>query len=334
MSMQNSAPGGKSMKFQNGLNPFTPFLSRPGEEMDAESQALVNNMEQRLQLNKGKSSDTNNNFQPGAQAAAQQQQQQMQMQQQQQQMQLQQQQQKQQQQQMKMQQQMMSPPGADKKKAKKDEDEDDDSFDDSDFEDDLDDEGALEAFRARRLAELQQAHKKESEQKAKGHGEFRTISQDEFLPECTSSLWVVVHFFHKDFERCNIMDHHLKRIAPLHLTCKFVRIDAEKAPFFVEKLKIQTLPTLLIFLDGKTVHRLTGFDGLEDFMDVGRSKRMNNPDEFTTAALGRYLEGTGCLEYEGPEDDADDINDGGGGARKTVRKGLMQSRLQAYDEDF
>jgi hypothetical protein len=91
---------------------------------------------------------------------------------------------------------------------------------------------------------------------------------------------------------------------------------------------------LLIFLDGKTVHRLTGFDGLQDFMDVGRSKRMSNPDEFTTAALGRYLEGTGCLEYEGPEDDNDDINDGGGGARTTVRKGLMQSRLQAYDEDF
>ena len=28
-SMQNAAPGTKSMKFQDGLNPFAPFLSRP-----------------------------------------------------------------------------------------------------------------------------------------------------------------------------------------------------------------------------------------------------------------------------------------------------------------
>ena len=28
-SMQNAAPGSKSMKFQDGLNPFAPFLSRP-----------------------------------------------------------------------------------------------------------------------------------------------------------------------------------------------------------------------------------------------------------------------------------------------------------------
>lgn len=317
--MQNSAPGGKSMKFQNGLNPFTPFLSRPGEEMDSESKALVANLDQRLKLNQGR--ESTNNFQPGAQAAAQQQQ-----------MQMQQQQMMMQQQQQMQQTQMMPPPGEEKKK-KKDDADDSDSFEDSDFEDDLDEDGAIAAFRARRLAELQQAHQQESEQKAKGHGEFRTISQDEFLPECTSSLWVVVHFFHKDFERCNIMDHHLKIIAPLHLTCKFVRIDAEKTPFFVEKLKIQTLPTLLVFQDGKTIHRLTGFDGLQDFMDVGRSKRMSNPDEFSTAALGRYLERAGCLEYEGPEDD-DDINDGGGGARKTVRKGIMQSKFQEYDEDF
>lgn len=289
--------------------------------MDAEEKALLANMDQRLKINNG--SEQNNNYQPGAQAAAQQQMRQQQMM-------MQQQQQQQMQQQQPEEPQILPPTRKDKKK--KDEDDDNDSFDDSDFEDDLDDEGALAAFRARRLAELQSAHKKESEQKAKGHGECRTISQDEFLPECTSSLWVVVHFFHKDFERCNIMDHHLKRIAPLHLTCKFVRIDAEKTPFFVEKLKIQTLPTLLVFKDGKTLHRMTGFDGLQDFVDVGRSKRMSNPDEFSTAALGRYLERTGCLEYEGPEDD-DDINDGGGGARSTVRNGMMQSKFQAYDED-
>lgn len=210
-------------------------------------------------------------------------------------------------------------PKADSKKKETDVD----TEDDSDFEDDLDDDGALEAFRQRRLAELKRAAAKEDANKAKGHGEVRTIVQDEFLPECTGSLWVVVHFFHRDFERCKIMDHHLTRIAPLHLSCKFIRIDAEKTPFFVGKLNIKTLPTLLVFKDGKTVNRLLGFDGLSN---------SKNPDEFTTSSLGRFLERTGCIEYEGP--DSDDEEETNTANRANVRKGLMHSRISAYDEDM
>ena len=118
------------------------------------------------------------------------------------------------------------------------------------------------------------------------------------------------------------MDHHLKRIAPLHLNCKFVRIDAEKAPFFVGKLNIKTLPTLLIFKDGKTVNRLLGFDGLSN---------SRNPDEFTTSSLGRFLESTGAIEYEGPESDEEGEEST---SRRIVRNGMLQSRTTAYDEDI
>ncbi len=34
----------------------------------------------------------------------------------------------------------------------------------------------------------------------------REINEEEFLKEVTSSELVVCHFFHKDFERCKIMD--------------------------------------------------------------------------------------------------------------------------------
>ena len=78
------------------------------------------------------------------------------------------------------------------------ESEDDSDFDDSDFDDD-DDDPAMAAFRARRLAELKKMQIRSAENKAKGHGEYRTISQDEFLPECTNSDYVAVHFFHDDF---------------------------------------------------------------------------------------------------------------------------------------
>lgn len=192
--------------------------------------------------------------------------------------------------------------------------------DDSDLDEFDDDDQALEAFRQRRLAELQREHAKVSQQTAKGHGEVRTITQDEFLPECTgSSKFVVVHFFHDDFERCKLMDHHLRIIAPLHLSCKFIRINAEKAPFFVAKLAIQTLPTLIVFKDGKAIDRLMGFEGLSD---------TKHPDEFPTGRLGRWLEKTGAIEYEGPDSDDEEAN----GSRN--RAGMLASRYQVYDEDI
>lgn len=100
------------------------------------------------------------------------------------------------------------------------------------------------------------------ENQAKGHGEYREIVEDEFLKECTSSVRVVVHFFHGDFERCKIMDKHLRVIAPKHDSCKFVSINADKAPFFVTKLAIRTLPTLLVFHDGVCKDRVVGFEEL------------------------------------------------------------------------
>ena len=209
--------------------------------------------------------------------------------------------------------------------TREDDDEEQEDQNDSDFDYEFDDDDqALEAFRQRRLAELKQAHAAATEHAAKGHGEVRTISQDEFLPECggeSSSKYVVVHFFHNDFERCKIMDHHLKIIAPLHMSCKFVRINAEKAPFFVAKLAIQTLPTLLVFKDGKTIDRLVGFEGFSD---------PKTPDEFPTSRLGRWLERTGAIEYEGP--DSDDEEDDG--RQQEGTGGLLSCRHRVFDEDM
>jgi hypothetical protein len=160
----------------------------------------------------------------------------------------------------------------------------------------LDNDSELDQIRARRIEEMKQAQIKLAEQKSLGHGQLRTITQDEFLPECTgSSEWVAVHFFHNDFERCKIMDHHLKLIAPLHLTCKFLRIDAEKSPFFVQKLQIKTLPTLIVFREGKAIQRLTGFEGL--------AKDPNEPDKWHTGKLQQWLAGTGAIEYKVPTEE-------------------------------
>jgi len=54
---------------------------------------------------------------------------------------------------------------------------------------------------------------------------------------CKSSH-ALVHFFHKDFERCKITEMHLRKIAPMHEEARFLALDAERAPFFIEKLQI------------------------------------------------------------------------------------------------
>ena len=110
---------------------------------------------------------------------------------------------------------------------------DDDS--DSDFNDDGDEE-ILRGLRDRKLAAMKQKNAEKMENIRNGHGKYEEIVEDQFLPAVTKTKFVVVHFYHKDFERCKIMDMHLGKISREHVESRFVRIDAEKCPFFVAKL--------------------------------------------------------------------------------------------------
>jgi hypothetical protein len=67
----------------------------------------------------------------------------------------------------------------------------------------------------------------------KGHGKYTEVTEGEFLPNVTGSKFVICHFYHHDFERCKIVDMHLREIARTHVEAKFIYINAEKAPFFI-----------------------------------------------------------------------------------------------------
>jgi len=211
------------------------------------------------------------------------------------------------------------------------EDGDDEQNDDSDdeYDDLLNDDIELDAIRQRRIKEMREAQAKAAEMKSLGHGDYRTISQDDFLPECTGkSEYVAVHFFHKGFERCKIMDHHLKIIASLHISCKFLRMDAEKCPFFIARLKIRTLPTLIIFQDGKAADRLTGFEGL--------AKDPSNPDNWETGRLQEWIAKTGAIKYKRPtEEIKEEMRRMGIKPRGTVWSGTRTGGFYEaeYDED-
>ncbi len=72
----------------------------------------------------------------------------------------------------------------------------------------------------------------------------------EVLSATTEAKKCVVHFFHPDFLRCNIMNQHLDAIAHQHFQTKFIKFNVEKGPWLCQKLKIQTLPAVLCFIDG------------------------------------------------------------------------------------
>lgn len=153
------------------------------------------------------------------------------------------------------------------------------------------DDDDLEALRARRRQQMKDAQEKKLKYQTLGHGSYDEIAEEEFLKTVTASERCVVHFYHKMFEKCKIMDMHLGKCARKFLGTRFVKLDAEKAPFFVEKLKIKTLPCAVVFNDGVAVGRQVGFDGL-------------GGEEFATVQLAWNIkEWSGLEEDFGPEDD-------------------------------
>ena len=114
----------------------------------------------------------------------------------------------------------------------------DHELDDEDLDDMLDaeEESIMRQMAEARIAEIKAARQEEAINKTLGHGDYTEIVEQEFLPTVTKTQYCVCHFFHKDFERCKIVDMHLQRICKQHLETRFIKLDAEKAPFFIQKL--------------------------------------------------------------------------------------------------
>ena len=154
--------------------------------------------------------------------------------------------------------------------------------DDDDYDDLLNDK-ELDDLQAKRLDDLQKKYALEKQFHAQGHGEYREIAEEEFLKEVCGSQWVVIHFYHREFFRCKIVDKHLREIAKKHLSCKWLTLDAEKAPFFIAKLAIQMLPTVIVFKDGIVHDQFSGFD------------EMGAKDDFRMEVMEHWFSKTGCV---------------------------------------
>eukprot|EP00921_Rhytidocystis_pertsovi_P025874 GHVQ01041783.1.p1 GENE.GHVQ01041783.1~~GHVQ01041783.1.p1 ORF type:complete len:225 (-),score=43.95 GHVQ01041783.1:715-1389(-) len=117
----------------------------------------------------------------------------------------------------------------------------------------------MSSWRERRMQQLKDRRRKEEQLRAEGNGVYSEITEEQFLSTVTKANLAVCHFYQDDFETCKILDMHLQRLAGLHVETRFVKISAPRSPFFVTKLKVRTLPSTVLFVDGKAIHTLVGF---------------------------------------------------------------------------
>jgi hypothetical protein len=108
---------------------------------------------------------------------------------------------------------------------------------------DSDEERIIQKELKRRKNEAQSTFDKEQKdeetKKLKPYGQYKEIVESDFLDIMLKNNQVVCHFYSNDFERCKIADKHLAMIAQAHPETFFVKINANKTPFFSTKLGIE-----------------------------------------------------------------------------------------------
>ncbi|KAI8823446.1 thioredoxin-like protein [Fimicolochytrium jonesii] len=135
-----------------------------------------------------------------------------------------------------------------------------------------DDDDLSADIRERRVDELKRDMARQMELKNCAYGTYDVIATEmEVLNITTTIKNCVVHFAHKNFRRCQLMDGHLEALSRKHLKTRFIRVDVENAPFLVERLKVKVLPCVVAFIDGKSVDRLIGFEAVGDADNVPTS---------------------------------------------------------------
>ncbi|KAF4626312.1 hypothetical protein G7Y89_g11848 [Cudoniella acicularis] len=177
----------------------------------------------------------------------------------------------------------------------------------------LEDSPALDAFREQRIQQLHSEFTRAKSQKNQGFGHYTEIKEEKALMDLTTEVkYAVVHFAKDDFARCGVMDDHLETLAPKHFDTRFLKMNVENAPFLVTKLKIQVLPCILAFVDGKSVDRIVGFEGLGYTQDT-----------FTTKDLEARLLASGVVQRAKATENA--------GVRFGVK---VEKREESDDDDW
>lgn len=114
------------------------------------------------------------------------------------------------------------------------------------------------------------------------------VSEAVLIENIQQAEWIYIHFYEEDFEYCDKLNDMLEEVARDHQECKFVKILATKAGFFVNKYNIQILPFSMIIRKGAIIKTYTG---LEEF-----------GNEFPTVIMLKLaLSNVGCIRMNDDE---------------------------------
>jgi len=175
----------------------------------------------------------------------------------------------------------------------------------------LEEDSAMDAFREQRIQQLHSEFTRAKTQKNQGYGNYTEIKDEKALMDITTEVkYAVVHFAKEDFARCGVMDDHLEELAKKHFDTRFLKMNVDNAPFLVTKLKVQVLPCVLAFVNGVSVDRIIGFEGLGYTQDT-----------FTTKDLEGRLLASGVILRAKAQGDAG------------VKFGVKAPRKQDSDDD-
>ena len=183
------------------------------------------------------------------------------------------------------------------------------------------DDPELERLHNEKLAAMQREHEARMKMQSKGHGEYQEVEEGDFLEAVTGSDLCVVHFFCREFERCKIVDKHMKLLAPKYFGTRFLGLNAPECAFFVSKLKVQMLPCVILFKNGVAFDRIVGFEEL------------GGKDDFSTATFERKLQEAEVITKPKRRDENSDSEEEEGEFAKRVRAGGYRGQLDSDDED-
>lgn len=179
----------------------------------------------------------------------------------------------------------------------------------------------LEGARQRRMKEMKELEKKKKKWRAQGHGSYDEVHEHDFFGVAKQSEVMAVHFYRDTTPRCQIVDKHLQLLAPQHLECRFIKVNAEKSPFLAERMDIIVLPTIALIRDNQCIHKIIGFG------------EMGDTDDFATSTMAKVLSTHGVVIYQENDEYAAQQQ---APSAEEVRKdyvGYQKKQMDDYDSD-
>ncbi|KAI8825201.1 thioredoxin-like protein [Fimicolochytrium jonesii] len=190
------------------------------------------------------------------------------------------------------------------------------TLDELDELEDEEDDRILESYRRQRMAEMNEAARKEK------YGSVIQISKTDYqveVTEASKNTWVVLHLFQNHVSACKLVNGILDRLAQKYRATKFLKIVADQC---IPNYPDRNTPTLLIYGEGDLKRNIVGIS------QMGGAATTVNFMENMLKQIGAIEDS--ALTAQRSEGDSDD--EGMGGSGFNIRRATKQD--EESDDDW